>query len=101
MNFIGAPALFTPSGLALNVVQRGGWNVAIRVLDRHQAGPAGVLELVVRALYTGQIPTIGFQLREYADSDACPYREHTSPPYPHEKTAPPRRNKAVCISRTI
>src|SRR3990167_5451264 len=64
MNFMSFSCfqLFAPPGLALNAVQRGRRDVAIGMLDSHQTWLERMLELVMRALDSGQIPTIGLQL---------------------------------------
>ena len=54
--------LLFPSRLLTNAVQRTGGDVAVRVLDRHQARFGGMLELVMRAFDARQAPAICFQL---------------------------------------
>jgi hypothetical protein len=57
--------LLFPTRLLLDAVQRTGGNVAVRVLDRHQARLGRMLELVMRAFDPRQKPAIGFELLDY------------------------------------
>ena len=65
-----------PTRLFANAVQRTGRNVAVRMLDRHQARLGRVLELVMRAFDPSQKPAVRLQLPDDLPAVHGGYYDH-------------------------